>query len=584
MNELKTGSVLQNGKYRIESVLGQGGFGITYLATQTMLGCKVAIKEFFFRDCCERTPGASTVSVTTEAKRDLVDKFRKKFLKEARLLLTINHHNIVRVMDAFEENATAYYAMEFIDGTSLSQLISLKGQLTPQETMAIVDPVCQALAYLHSRSINHLDIKPSNIMVENATGRVMLIDFGVSKQYDPETGQSTTTTPVGVSHGFAPLEQYNNDGVSEFSPQSDIYAVGATMLAMLTGTTPQNAVELSQQGGPAIPDTLPHNMAVAIRAAMQPVKAARPQTIQHFLDILRNGTADDEATTIVTDGGGSKRNVWIVVAVVLAVVAAVAFALFMHHGSVEPSVGGADTDTIATDSMVATEPEVPELATTHFSQAVQGKLEKTSLDLEYPTDGPELLVQNIREWINETLGGKYKGDLADGKALFDHYFNAMKTEMTDDPNFEVYTQSKIRKLYEDTKVVTFIFESYAYGEGGAHGMETTKGVTFRKSDGRKFTASLLDSSSNFQSMIKTGLKKYFDVTTDDALMEQLQLDEYANGVIPLPETDPWITAEGVTFCYQPYEIACYAAGMPTFTIPTSEVKERSAATTQSFFE
>ena len=119
MNELRSGAVLQGGKYRIERVLGQGGFGITYLATQTMLGCKVAIKEFFFSDCCERSNDRSRVSVITDSKKELVDKFRTKFLKEARLLLTINHSNIVRVMDAFEENDTAYYAMEFIDGISL---------------------------------------------------------------------------------------------------------------------------------------------------------------------------------------------------------------------------------------------------------------------------------------------------------------------------------------------------------------------------------------------------------------------------------------------------------------------------------
>ncbi len=255
MNELRSGAVLQGGKYRIERVLGQGGFGITYLATQTMLGCKVAIKEFFFSDCCERSNDRSRVSVITDSKKELVDKFRTKFLKEARLLLTINHSNIVRVMDAFEENDTAYYAMEFIDGISLSQLIESRGKIAPDESMRIMDTIGAALIYLHSRNINHLDIKPANIMVENGTGRIMLIDFGVSKQYDPETGQSTTTTPVGVSHGYAPLEQYNNGGVSTFSPQSDIYALGATLLKMLTGTTPPNAVELSQQGDQAYPQT-----------------------------------------------------------------------------------------------------------------------------------------------------------------------------------------------------------------------------------------------------------------------------------------------------------------------------------------
>lgn len=593
MNALQSGTVLQNGKYRIESVLGQGGFGITYLATQTMLGCTVAIKEFFFRDCCERKQGDSSVSVLTESKKTLVDKFKAKFLKEARLLLTINHHNIVRVMDAFEENDTAYYAMEYIEGTSLSQLIDNKGRLTPDETLAIVEPVADALAYLHARSINHLDIKPANIMIENGTGRVLLIDFGVSKQYDPETGQSTTTTPVGVSHGYAPLEQYNNGGVNTFSPQSDIYALGATMLKMLTGTTPHNAVELSQQGGPAIPPSVPRNMAAAIRAAMQPVKGNRPQTVLQFMSILHNGGGNDGATTLdgaAADGTADaadtkKNNKRNTVFVCLAALFAILCVVFLTRNKTDSANAAADTLAADTDTVAVEKPVVEDtnVATTTYAQEVKGKMESTKLKMEFPTSGPEILLQNIREWISESLGGKYNGDLADGKALFDYYFKEMSREMTAD-EYEMYNQVEIRKLYEDSKIVTFVYEGYAYAEGGAHGMQTTKGATFRKSDGRKFTARLLDGSYKYQDEIKAGLKKYFDVSTDDQLMEQLMLDDAAGGEIPFPSNDPWITDKGVVFCYPPYEIACYAAGMPTFTLPASVIKAKSAATTETFFE
>ena len=591
MNALKSGAVLQNGKYRIESVLGQGGFGITYLATQTMLGCTVAIKEFFFRDCCERNHDDSGVSVVTETKRSLVDKFKAKFLKEARMLLTINHHNIVRVMDAFEENGTAYYAMEYIEGTSLSQLIDSKGRLTPGETLAVVEPVAEALAYLHARSINHLDIKPANIMIENGTGRVLLIDFGVSKQYDPETGQSTTTTPVGVSHGYAPLEQYNNGGVNTFSPQSDIYALGATMLKMLTGTTPPNAVELSQQGGPDIPASVPRNMAAAIRAAMQPVKGNRPQTVQQFADILHN-SGNGGSTTVLdgeavngTDGTGKNKTTVLAVLACAVIAIAVAGWLFLGHGKSDKAGLAADTLAVDSDTVAMEQPAVEDtnISTTTFANEVKGKEESTKLSVEYPVSGPDILLQNIREWISESLGGKYNGDLADGKALFDHYFGEMGREMTAD-EYEMYNQVTIKKVYENSKVVTFLYEGYAYAEGGAHGMQTTKGATFRKSDGRKFTAKLLDGSYKYQDEIKAGLKKYFEVSTDDALMEQLQLDDAAGGELPFPSTDPWITDRGVVFCYPPYEIACYAAGMPTFTLPASVIKAKSAATTATFFE
>lgn len=139
-------------------------------------------------------------------------------------------------------------------------------------------------------------------------------------------------------------------------------------------------------------------------------------------------------------------------------------------------------------------------------------------------------------------------------------------------------------MYEDSKVVTFTNETYAYVDGAMHGMESTKGVTFRKSDGRKFTADLLDGSYKYQTEIKNGLRKYFEINTNDELMERLMLRDNTSGEVPFPSTDPWITADGVVFCYPSYEIACYSDGLPTFTIPTSVVRDKSAATTQTFFE
>lgn len=516
-------------------------------------------------------------------------------MKEARLLLTINHSNIVRVMDAFEENDTAYYAMEFIDGISLSQLIESRGKIAPDESMRIMDTIGAALVYLHSRNINHLDIKPANIMVENGTGRIMLIDFGVSKQYDPETGQSTTTTPVGVSHGYAPLEQYNNGGVSTFSPQSDIYALGATLLKMLTGTTPPNAVELSQQGGPSIPTDVPRNFAAAIRAAMQPVKSNRPQSVQQFLHVMHNGGNDNEATVIGNGAanqtsnngqsdkkGKNKSTNWFLIACIVAIIGGMVFLMANNRNKTNSaaSIASADSDTIVADT-VAVE-EDTNVGTTLYTKSVKAtESENVFLTIEYPTEGSDILLQNIREWINESLGGKYNGDLADGQALFNHYWNEFVKDKDGD---ERYNHATIKKVYEDSKVVTFTNETYAYVDGAMHGMESTKGVTFRKSDGRKFTADLLDGSYKYQTEIKNGLRKYFEINTNDELMERLMLRDNTSGEVPFPSTDPWITADGVVFCYPSYEIACYADGLPTFTIPTSVVKEKSAATTQTFFE
>ena len=127
--QLQNGTLLQGGKYKIETVLGQGGFGITYLATQTLTDKKVAIKEFFFKEYCERDNVSGTVTVPTTSKKKFVEKFQKKFLKEAKISSDLNHKNIIRVLDVFQENDTSYYSMEYIIGKSLAQEINAKGKI-----------------------------------------------------------------------------------------------------------------------------------------------------------------------------------------------------------------------------------------------------------------------------------------------------------------------------------------------------------------------------------------------------------------------------------------------------------------------
>ena len=291
--------MLMGGKYRIVRKLGQGGFGITYLAEHVVLRKRVAIKEFFFQQFCERDDGTSHVTVPTVGNRELVEKFRRKFVKEAQLIASkLSHPSIVGVTDVFDENGTSYYVMDYIEGRSLSDIIKERGRIGEAEAIAIIDSVCRALAYVHSRNINHLDIKPGNIMVEAETGNVVLIDFGVAKQYDAATGEATTTTPVGRSHGYSPLEQYKVGGVSQFSPESDIYALGATLYKMLTGTTPPEAGDVAQDGLPPIPSDISASVRRAITAAIQTAKKDRPHTIAEFLDILHGKTAGGEETEV----------------------------------------------------------------------------------------------------------------------------------------------------------------------------------------------------------------------------------------------------------------------------------------------
>lgn len=314
--------MLMGGKYRIVKKLGQGGFGITYLAEHVVLRKRVAIKEFFFQQFCERDDGTSHVTVPTVGNRELVEKFRRKFVKEAQLIASkLSHPSIVGVTDVFDENGTSYYVMDYIEGRSLSDIIKERGRIGEAEAIAIIDSVCRALAYVHSRNINHLDIKPGNIMVEAETGNVVLIDFGVAKQYDAATGEATTTTPVGRSHGYSPLEQYKVGGVSQFSPESDIYALGATLYKMLTGTTPPEAGDVAQDGLPPIPSDISAPVRRAITAAMSTAKKDRPHTVAEFLGILHGKTGveeteveekkhkqDDIEVIVIDDGNGNSGN------------------------------------------------------------------------------------------------------------------------------------------------------------------------------------------------------------------------------------------------------------------------------------
>lgn len=303
MNELHANTLLQNRRYAIQKTLGQGGFGITYLAYDNVNRKQVAIKEFFMKELCNRNGKTRHMSVPSTGSKKLVDKFRAKFLKEANTIANLSHPNIIKIYDIFEENATAYYAMEYISGGSLADLLEKEPEKRFCEVDALhyIRQVAGALNYIHMLGINHLDIKPDNILNDN--GRAVLIDFGVAKRYDND-GHQTSTTPVGLSHGYAPLEQYKSGGVAEFSPSTDIYSLGATLYKLITGQTPPDANDVLEKGLPNIEDMMSTQCADAIKKAMRSKRAYRQQSIDEFLNMLPQeetieATADDDDVEIV---------------------------------------------------------------------------------------------------------------------------------------------------------------------------------------------------------------------------------------------------------------------------------------------
>ena len=280
---LATGTTLQQGRYTIKRVLGQGGFGITYEGIQDGLNRRVAIKEFFMGSFCTRN-NKSVTAPDTDA-REMVGCFMEKFVKEAQLIASLdNAKHIVRIHDIFKENETAYYVMEYIDGGSLDALVRQEGPLSPKRAIPLICQVAEALQALHDRKTMHLDIKPANILLRDEND-VVLIDFGVSKHYD-QGGHQTTTTPVGYSKGFAPIEQYREGGVKNFSPPADIYSLGATFYYLLTGTVPPEATDLIDDPLSCPPTIAPPLWAV-IEKSMKTSSKQRYQSLSEMTEALQ---------------------------------------------------------------------------------------------------------------------------------------------------------------------------------------------------------------------------------------------------------------------------------------------------------
>ena len=297
--QLANGSLLQGGKYRIEKLLGQGGFGITYLAIQDKLNRKVCIKEFFMKEHCNRDATTSFVTIGSQGSRDLVERFKTKFIKEAETIASLNNTHIVRIFDIFEENGTAYYTMELLED-------SKKRFATPlsiDNALDVISQIGDALQYIHSQNVLHLDVKPSNIMFRGADA--VLIDFGISKRYDDEGGQ-TSTTPVGISKGYAPLEQYNQ-GMQSFTPATDVYSLAATLFRLLIGETPPEATAVMNEGLPIQllgQHNIPQNIIKTIEQGMEPRVRCRISNIGDFLTKLKGASAptkeqqDSDVTSI----------------------------------------------------------------------------------------------------------------------------------------------------------------------------------------------------------------------------------------------------------------------------------------------
>ena len=283
---LTIGSFLHAKDYVIGKVLGNpGGFGITYLAWDTRLEIKVAIKEYLPLQIATRS--SDGISVLTHA-LDYQTQFdfgMEKFLSEAQMLARFRHPNIVRIMNFFQENNTAYLVMEYLEGESLAEYLAKVGTLTVSDAVEIFLPVLNGLSHIHSENVLHRDIKPSNIYLTN-TGQAILLDFGSSRHSLSERSQNLTAI---VSSGFAPWEQYHSKGQG---PWTDVYACAATLYFMLTGKVPPDGTErLVDDDIVYLQKLMPKSDEIVLETVMQGLSVnpeKRPQTIDDFANQLQN--------------------------------------------------------------------------------------------------------------------------------------------------------------------------------------------------------------------------------------------------------------------------------------------------------
>ncbi len=326
--------------YAIRRCLGQGGFGITYLAEVVesrggrSVGSLVAVKEHFMKSCMSRDWATGSVTVF-EGQRTQAADSRRDFRTEAMRLqnVGVRHTNIVKIDEVFDANDTSYYVMEYLEGESLGDYVKREGALSENRAMAIILPIVNAVSTLHLNNITHLDIKPDNIMLAHEGGttvRPVLIDFGLSKHYDDDGNPTSTVNTMGYSEGYAPIEQHS--GINKFMPRADVYALGAVMFFMLTGHRPPEST--SRDGERDIEPALSHvrqSLREKILHAMSPFASGRyasaallfkdligkirePITIPWTADLSDDATViintdDDDATVIVNADDDATRTV-----------------------------------------------------------------------------------------------------------------------------------------------------------------------------------------------------------------------------------------------------------------------------------
>ena len=311
---LRIGMILR-GTYRIDSYLSSGGFGNTYIATNIEFDERYAVKEFFMKGVTQRDDNQITVSVSNSENTNSFLEQREKFKKEARRLRQFNNQHIIRVHDMFEENGTAYYVMDYVDGENLSDRLKRTGcPMAESEVNLIFPQILDALKTVHDAGMWHLDLKPANIML-GKDGKIKIIDFGASKQLNVQKGGATTSTAISYTNGYAPREQMEQN-YDKFGPWTDLYALGATLYNLLSNRRPPLPTDIDDDMTDdkhlalPLPEDVSAGMKSLVLWLMQTNRMRRPQSIDeltHKLSTLwsdsskpQNGVKYNEETIVAS--------------------------------------------------------------------------------------------------------------------------------------------------------------------------------------------------------------------------------------------------------------------------------------------
>ena len=358
---IETGKILHD-RYMIGKVIGNGGFGVTYLGWDLTLNHKIAVKEYFPREFATRVSGQTHVSVFSGERSEQFEQGKKGFIEEARRLAKFNQtKGVVHVYDFFEENNTAYIIMEYVGGQSYKDRMKKKGTIPVDEALDVTIQVLETLEKVHEEGIIHRDIAPDNLML-NEDGEVTILDFGASRF--ATTGQSKSLSVV-LKSGYAPEEQYRSHGNQ--GPWTDVYAVAATFYKMITGITPQASIERQARDMVVKPSKLgvsiPKNIENALMNALNVRIEDRTQTAKEFLNALHADKVKRKKEKLLfTDIG--RWPLWTKIVLPILAVAIGAFLSLLATGVIHFDVGQTQNAGLAEGKTI-----VPSIVNMQFNDA-----------------------------------------------------------------------------------------------------------------------------------------------------------------------------------------------------------------------